>query len=383
MPPATPSTARAINDRLALRLLQERGPLSVTELKELTGLARPTVADLVQRLQDGGLIEIAGASEVKRRGPNAKLYGLVADRAYLAALDVREQSVHVVVADLVGAERARAELPVARSVPAGEAVQQAVALVERAAREAGAEQLHSIAVGAPGLIDPATGDLRNISGLDWHRELLAALERRLGAAVTVENETNLAAVAEHRLGAARGRDSFVFFWLGEGTGGAVFLGGRLLRGFSGGAGEIAFLPVPGSSGLPSARDCAGGFHELVGAAGLRELAAAHGLDATRPVEDVLREADPDGQFLAEYAERIAIGAAAATAILDPGCVVLGGELGRAGGPPLAARVADRLATLSPLRTEVRAADFGGTGVLRGALLAAREAAQEALFPPVG
>lgn len=49
--PASPSTARVINDRLALRLLQEDGPLTATQLKTLTGLSRPTVADLVERLQ--------------------------------------------------------------------------------------------------------------------------------------------------------------------------------------------------------------------------------------------------------------------------------------------------------------------------------------------
>lgn len=52
--PASPSTARAINDRLALRLLQRDGPLTATQLKILTGLSRPTVADLVERLRGPG-----------------------------------------------------------------------------------------------------------------------------------------------------------------------------------------------------------------------------------------------------------------------------------------------------------------------------------------
>ncbi|MFC5803858.1 ROK family protein, partial [Streptomyces formicae] len=86
-------------------------------------------------------------------------------------------------------------------------------------------------------------------------------------------------------------------------------------------------------------------------------------------------------FLDALAERIAIGAAAAVAVLDPGCVVLGGEIGHAGGPALAARVASRMNELSPLRTEVRAGGLGGAGVLHGALLAARDAAQDDLYTP--
>ena len=66
--------------------------------------------------------------------------------------------------------------------------------------------------------------------------------------MVVENETNLAALAEQRLGVARDRDSFVLLWLGAGVGAAVVLDGRLRRGASGGAGEIGFLPVPGTAG---------------------------------------------------------------------------------------------------------------------------------------
>ncbi|MEU3571734.1 ROK family transcriptional regulator, partial [Kitasatospora sp. NPDC036755] len=84
-------------------------------------------------------------------------------------------------------------------------------------------------------------------------------------------------------------------------------------------------------------------------------------------------------FLDELAERIAIGAASVCVVLDPGCVVLGGEIGRAGGPELAGRVQRRLARLSPLRTEVRAGTAGGGAVLAGAVLTAGDAARRDLF----
>ncbi|WP_320779001.1 ROK family transcriptional regulator, partial [Streptomyces sp. CRN 30] len=258
MPPASPSTARAINDRLALRLLEREGPLTAGQLKQLTGLSRPTVADLVERLAAAGLIAVVGEAGEQRRGPNARLYGIVADRAQLAALDVRTEGVTVVVCDLLGTELTRASVPIAGGTGTGLAVERAVALVERAAEEAGADRLHTVAVGAPGLIDPGDGELRGSLTLPaWHRSLVAALGERLPARVIVENETNLAALAEQRDGAARDRDTFVLLWLGVGTGAAVVLDGRLRRGASGGTGEIGFLPVPGTAALPSATDCAG------------------------------------------------------------------------------------------------------------------------------
>ncbi|MET7717464.1 ROK family transcriptional regulator [Streptomyces sp. NPDC005407] len=384
--PASPSTARAINDRIALQLLQQEGPLTAGQLKTMTGLSRPTVADLVERLQGSGLIQVVGEAGAQRRGPNARVYGIVADRAHLAALDVRTQSVTVVVADLLGVTLAEASLPIDGDTGTEPAVEQAAALLERTAREAGAARLHSVGIGAPGLIDPVSGELRDTTGLPaWHRSLVAALQERLPARVIVENETNLAAVAEKRLGAAADRDTFVFLWLGHGVGAALFLDGRLRRGASGGAGEIGFLPVPGTKGIPSAVDCEGGFHSLAGSAAVCALAARHGIEADRPEDPaaaaLVREAVASGHggFLDDLAHRLSLGVAAVAAVLDPGCVVLGGEVGHAGGAELAARVESRLAALSPLRTGVRAGRLGGAAVLSGALITAREAAQDDLF----
>ncbi|MFD5271205.1 ROK family transcriptional regulator [Streptomyces sp. NPDC058335] len=410
--PASPSTARAINDRLALRHLQDEGPLTAGQLKQLTGLSRPTVADLVERLTASGLIEIVGEAGEQRRGPNARLYGIVTGRAHLAALDVRTEGVAVLVSDLVGRVLAEASVPIGGDIGTGPAVEQAVTLVERALKDSGADRLHTVGIGAPGLIDPASGELRDSSGLPaWHRRLVAALQERLPEArVTVENETNLAALAEQREGAAGDRDTFVLLWLGHGTGAAVVLDGALRRGASGGTGEIGFLPVPGTTGLPSATDCEGGFHSLAGSAGIAALAREHGLGpAPEPVPGepeaagLVRAAvaqahaaggtpddtsddtpgsgldDASGRFLDALADRLAIGAASVVAVLDPGCVVLGGEVGQAGGEALATRVAERLRRMAPLPTQVRPSLLGGAAVLRGALLTARESAQEELF----
>ncbi|MGW2868564.1 ROK family transcriptional regulator [Kitasatospora sp. NPDC001225] len=385
---ATPSTARAINDRLALNLLLEQGPLTATELRGLTGLSRPTVADLLERLQRTGLVAVVGERGEQRRGPNARLYALVASRAHLAAFDVRSGGVSLVVADLAGRSLATAEVPVEGDGGPDTAAEIVATLLETA-RGAGVDRLHTVAVGAPGLVDPATGRLQSTGKLPaWHAELLAELRRLPGTEVILENEVNLAGRAEYRVGAARDRDTFVLLWLGHSVGAAVILDGRLRRGFSGGTGEICFLPVPGTVGLPSADSCEGGFHGLVGSAAICALARAHGLPADpagdapaaeAAVRAALAAGEAGGGFLDELAERIAIGAASVCVVLDPGCVVLGGEIGRAGGPELAGRVERRLALLSPLSTEVRAGTAGGGAVLAGAVLTAGDAARRDLF----
>ncbi len=387
---ATPSTARAINDRLALNLLLEQGPLTATELRDLTGLSRPTVSDLLERLQRGGLVVQAGERGEQRRGPNARLYALVASRAHIAAIDVRSVGISLVIADLAGRTLATAEIA-AGSDPGGtgDLAARTVRTLLDTARLAGVGQLHTVAVGVPGLVDPATGRLNNIGGLPgWHTELLAMLRELPGTALILENEVNLAGVSEHRIGAARDRDTFVLIWLGHGVGACVVLDGKVRRGASGGTGEIGFLPVPGTGGLPSATGCEGGFHALAGSGSLCELARSHGLPAdgaddapaAEAVVSAAIAAGPAGDaFLDAVAERVAIGAAALCVVLDPGCVVLGGEVGRAGGAELADRVGRRLASLSPLRTEVRAGEVGGGAVLDGAVLTACDAVRRELF----
>ncbi|MYU13617.1 ROK family protein, partial [Streptomyces sp. SID8361] len=348
---ASPSTARAINDGLALHLLKDKGPLTAGQLKSLTGLSRPTIADLVERLRQTGLVAVVGEAGAERRGPNARLYGIVADSAHVAGVDVRTDSVAVCVADLLGRTLVEESLPVAPDVDPAHTVAAAVALVERAAERAGAARLHHIGIGAPGLIDPATGELNSTGALpSWHRELATALHDGLAAPVLLENEVNLAAVAEQRLGAVRDRDTFVLLWLGHGIGAAVVLDRVLRRGASGGTGEIGFLPVPGTSELPSATSCDGGFHSLVSGGAVCELAQQHGLvaaaygergagaEGSGAAEAVIRAALGAGErgeaFLDVLAARIALGVAAICAVLDPGCAVLGGEVGRAGGDGL-------------------------------------------------
>jgi predicted NBD/HSP70 family sugar kinase len=338
MKTATPSTARAINDRLALDLLLERGPLSAPQLRSLTGLSRPTVSDLIERLIGGGLIEVAGESGEDRRGPNARLYGLVAGRAHVAGVDLRRDTVHVTVADLTG----RTVGSAARAV-GGDLVD----LVESVLAEAaGQRSLDAVVVGAPGLVAPRDGELVSSNDVPgWRPGLVTSWRERLGGVpVVLENEANLAAIAESRDGVAQDAEDFVLLWLGDGVGAAVVLGGRLRRGASGGAGEIGFLEVGGTA-----------FCNLV----------------TSPVAR--------GLARTEFAARIAKGAAAFVSLLDPGLVVLGGECGSEGGAELAEEVAARLGDLAPAPTEVRASTVTGNPVLQGAVLTALDLARDRVF----
>src|SRR5436305_10806992 len=99
--------------------------------------------------------------------------------------------------------------------------------------------------------------------------------------VAGENNVNLDAVAERRRGVAAGSEGFALLWLGEGRGLAIDLGGTLLRGARGGAGEIGYMPLYSLDGERRAD-----LQDLIGGEAVLELAAQHGVPGKTPADAV-------------------------------------------------------------------------------------------------
>src|SRR5262245_62225025 len=165
--PGTPSLLRAINDRAALELLLERGPLTRAQLGELTGLSKVTASPLVERLEERQLVERVGEL-AGGRGPNAQLYAVVPSSAYVVGVEVGPNQVVAASADITGATAARVELS---THDADDPVGVVHAAVIEAAHGAGApwERVRRVVLGTPGLVDPASGDIAFAFDLPhWH-----------------------------------------------------------------------------------------------------------------------------------------------------------------------------------------------------------------------
>lgn len=364
---------RAINETAALGHLLERGPLTRGDLRELTGLAKPTTSDVLRRLQDAGLAKVVGRTS-GGPGPNAEVYAVNPDAAYTAALSIRARdcSIATAVCDLTGTVRSRRESPV--DTQPDNPVQAVAEAIQAACRQARIplRRLDHVHVGVPGSYDERAESIRYVDVPGWAEPgLVAEIRAKLRTEVSVDNDANLAAVAERSRGIAVDADSFVLLWLGEeGLGMAIDLGGTLLRGARGGAGEIGYMPV----GLPAQGDegpaVVHDFHDLVSGTAVRELALQHGIEADTGHEAVTAAAshrDGAAPFMDALAIRIAVGLAAVIAVLDPPLVVLAGDVGQAGGPPLADAVRAALRQLSVLETSVAATAVTDDAVLLGAL----------------
>jgi predicted NBD/HSP70 family sugar kinase len=381
--PGTPRLLRALNDRAALELLLEHGPLTRTQLGEHTGLSKVTASQLVERLEERGLVQRVG-EQAGGRGPNAQLYAVTPSSAFVVGVDVGPDHVVAACADITGSIVGRVENSTHDTDDPVGVVHSAVL---EAAEQGGASlsDIRRIVLGTPGLVDPATGDIAFAFDLPrWHRGLLAALREDLIPDVFFENDVNLAAVTESHEGAARGVGDFVLVWIGRGVGLAVMLGGRLHRGATGAAGEIGYLPVPGAD-LPrdvSKRGTKGPFQQIAGADAVRTVAREHGFKAATAVEAVraaIAAGTKGGPVLDELARRLALGVAAVGVVLDPPMVVLAGEVGQAGGTPLADRVQHEVAAITVVSPKVVVSQVGAEPVLRGALLTGLDAVRDKVF----
>ena len=397
----SPSLVRRINAGLVLRTLRARDSMSRPEISAATGLSQPTVNDIAAMLlRDRLAVETAAqdAAPSGRRGPKAARLAFNAAAGHVLGIDIGAAQIVVLVADLSGRIVARTQLEAGarctlRPEPLLARLDDAVSATLAQARLA-RRDLVSVGVGVPAIIDPTSGRASLVPALpEW--EGLALVPRlRFDCPVLVNTDVHLACFAESRLGAAREDANAVYIHLGVGIGMGVLIGGRLLPGFDGAAGQIGNLPIldeddppeagfgqfewtAGSSAFarlgrraPEASlilSLAGGDPEAIGPATIAAAAAAGDADARR--------------IMARQIEYLAQGLAAVTCVLNPATIILGGEIA-AIGPALVGPLRTRLAALVPRPPRHVIASFLGTEIVAlGAVQVALQEAEGRLLAP--
>jgi glucokinase len=260
--------------------------------------------------------------------------------------------------------------------------------LERLVREIAGETPPAVGFGLPSQIDQRRGrvaDSINVPLTDV--SFVEEMERRLGTTVRIDNDANVACLAEARVGAARGKRDVVMLTLGTGVGGGLVLGGELYRGATGYGGELGHIVVD-ENGPPCQGHCPnrGCLEILASAAGLRAAAAA--IAAERPgtaiaeagggaephdVSEWALDDDADcAAALAVVGRHLGVCIASYINIFNPEVVVVGGGLMAAGelilGP--ARREAARRALRPPFaEVAIVAAELGNdAGVIGAAAL---------------
>ncbi|OPG12250.1 ROK family transcriptional regulator [Microbispora sp. GKU 823] len=358
---------RRSHEERVLRVLRQNGAQSRNEIAARVGLSRTTVSEITSDLLGRGAIRVVDTDAVERVGSGRPAERLALDPAsgQYMGVDFGHRRVNVLVADaahdIIASGTARYE----ESAQWPERLDAGLALIDRLSAETG---VHYGALQAIGIGVPGWGDRSRADGV---AEVFA---ERFHAAVIVDNNVRFAGLAEALHAQSDTVRNLIYLRLSVGVGGGLVVGGQLVRGSKGYAGELGHVTaVPGGARCRCGkRGCVetvasvpailGRCRELgVPADTLEDLKAA--VEIAHPIVDqVLREAGTAvGQVL---------GTAAMT--LNPDEIVLGGEIIEI-APALLRQVADTVTYELSWRTDaapvIRPALLSDDGGARGAIAA--------------
>ncbi len=235
-----PEDARRSNLALVLQAIKDTPGVSRADLARETGLTKVTMSDLVAELIGSDVIFESGTSDASRPGKPSTLLELNPCGRDILAMDLSARD------QLRGAVLSlRGELILTRVRPLDGAVgDSALAAVRDLAAELVAAATHPIlglGIGTPGTVD-TSGRVLSAPNLRWSNlPLRELLQDALALPVRVENDANVAVLAERRV--AGGPDDLVRVQLSRGVGAGLLIGGRLVHGAASDAGEIGHVVV--------------------------------------------------------------------------------------------------------------------------------------------
>ena len=373
--PGSQTSLREANRARVVNAVQQRGSLTQVELAGVTGLSPATVSNIVNELTASGVLHTAPTT---RSGRRAQQVTLARNLGLVAGMHFGTRSLRIALSDVAHRIVAEQRLPLAPDHRADAGLERASLLLGEMVESVDAHlsEVLAVGVGVPAPVDVRTGQVATrglLRGWDGAPvpELLGA---HVGVPVHVDNDANLGALAEVRLGAARGRQNVVYLRVSHGVGGGLVLNGALFHGRIGAAGEIGHMTIDDQGPICRCgnRGC---LETFVGAPAILDtLRASHGHLTLRDVITRAAQGDPGCRRVVTDAGRhLGVAAASVCNLVDPEIVVVGGQLAEAGEMllgPLRAAVAERTIPSTAGPVEVVAAELGGSAEVRGALAVA-------------
>ncbi|WP_166844417.1 ROK family transcriptional regulator [Isoptericola sp. BMS4] len=360
--------------------VQQRGSLTQIELAGVTGLSPATVSNIVKELTAAGVLHTAHST---RNGRRALQVTLARGLGLVAGVHFGTRSLRVSLADASMRVLADQRMPLAPDHRADTGLQRAALLVREMLLDVDAapDELLGVGVGVPAPVDVRTGRIATVGMMrGWDEvDVGGTLSDDLGAPVHVDNDANLGALAEARSGAGAGHDAVAYLRVSHGIGGGIVLGGRIVHGRGGVAGEIGHVTIDENG--PICRCGNRGCLETFAGAGvlLAMLSESRGPLTLRDVIDAARAGDPGcRRVLFDAGQHLGVATASLCNLVDPEIVVVGGQLADAGEillGPMRTVVEQRTMPSVSGPVSVVPSEHGATAEVRGALTLALDRAR--------
>lgn len=237
-----------MNAEVALTFALAGGAFNAADAMAETGLTRSTVLGLCEELVSLGWLDKLDDSRAAgeySKGRPASRYEIRPGAGYVVGVDAGQHTISAVVADLRGDFSRGVHLPVEETAEPGARRELTRAAIDQALAQAGVrrESVFATVVGVPAPVDEAG---HSPSGDDdyWATMNPGLVDAFDGPGrIVVDNDANLAAIAEQAVGAGRDIDSFAALLSGERFGAGLVVDRNLLRGRHGGAGEMRILDL--------------------------------------------------------------------------------------------------------------------------------------------
>ena len=330
--PAIPAGAGSL-----LQLIRDGDGATRADLAALTGLARSTIAQRLEQLQERGLLRDAGGS-VSTGGRPPKRFAFNEDAGLVLAADLGATHSRLAVTNLGGHVLAedRGDVRIARGPEAvlGWVDERFGAMLREAGRSAG--DVTGIGIGVPGPVEHANGRPRNppiMPGWDGY-PIPDRFSERFGMPVLVDNDVNIMALGEH-WSHWRDVDQMLFVKVGTGIGCGIVSEGTIHRGAEGAAGDIGHIRVATAEDAGDVICSCGNVNCLEALAGGRAMAeqlrrAGYEIETARGVVELARAGETAAvQLVRESGRLVGEVLAAAVNFFNPSVIVVGGDVAEA------------------------------------------------------
>jgi glucokinase len=371
-------------------LLKKLGSCSRADLVRETGMSAPTVANVISDLNDLGLIEWVGegTSSGGRRPDNLRFKS---DYGCLAGVDITVDALRILLTDLNGTLLEEWHEPLPKNARNPSAVIEVLRTSLRAIMQRHSlpwKKLLAMTVGVAGITNVREGIVISVSDSNSWRSvpLLEMLKKQFACALSVENDTNLAAIGEHFRGVAQAEENFIFVTVGSGVGAGIFVNGQIVHGSSWSAGEIGYLHIPNVSSMQPSLYEFGRLEQVLGAPGIlrswnavsSKSGATEKIHKARTVLDLALAGNSTAQKIVHQRARLLKDVVLNLSLtLNPSLFVFGGDLGA--HPALLEPTVEMLCKSEIGVTQVLPSSLGNSAVVWGAIAVAMQDSEEQLY----
>ncbi len=243
-PSATSAVLRNINRSAVLEIIRQQQIISYTQIAHHLNVSFPTVMRIVEELIQLNFVRPVGFSQEPNVGRPRSLIEFNGSAYCVIGIDLGGVDLFGAITDLSGNILAEARSPVTKG-DAQANIATTLSLIEQlvAIPRPADQKILGIGIGAPGVTKSKQGIVTWAPNLGWaDMGIRDIVQAKFDVPTFVENDVNIATLAELSFGAGKGKQNFICLYLREGLGAGIVIAGMLFRGHNNAAGEVGYLP---------------------------------------------------------------------------------------------------------------------------------------------